>query len=294
MDNFYVYAYLDTRYKGSFVYGEYSFQYKPFYIGKGKGKRYLDHLCENGDNTHNQYKFRTISKIKKETGKPPLIIKLKEELSEEEAYQHEIDIITLIGLSNLTNITNGGSGGDTLSKHPNKEQIYKKISKKVKEAWTNEKRLKHSIRYSGKNNPRYGAEISKELRNKMSKSSMGQKAWNKGLTAENNDIVKQYSDKRRGQKLTRESRNKMSNAKKGVYDGENNPRYIDLTSYEKEIIELRFNLLSVVKIAKVLNKKYNLNISRVPIERILNKYNINGRDLFYKIKTGEIGISDVL
>ena len=289
MSNFFIYAYLDIRKKGLFVYGDYTFEYKPFYIGKGKGKRHLDHLHENADNTCNQHKLRTISKIKIETGNLPLIIKLKEGLSEEEAYQHEIDIITLIGLINLTNITVGGNGGDTLSNHPDKEQIYKRIKK----SWTKEKRLKHSIRYSGENNPRYGVKIPKEVRNKMSLSSIGQKAWNKGLTAKNTAIVKQYSDKRRGQKLTKESREKMSNAKVGIYDGENNPRYIDLSSYEKEIIELRFQSLSVIEIAKVLNKKYNLNISRVPIERILDKYQINGRDMFYKIKHEGMTINDI-
>jgi hypothetical protein len=43
-DIFYVYVYLYPRFHWDYVYENLKFEYKPFYIGKGKNNRYLDHL----------------------------------------------------------------------------------------------------------------------------------------------------------------------------------------------------------------------------------------------------------
>ena len=114
---FYVYAYLDPRKPGKYVYGEYSFDYEPFYIGKGGTKRQIKrHLFETRDRTKNTMKYNKIQKIIKETGNNPILIKVKNNLKENEAFAIEDILIQLIGridLKNgsLTNLTNGLYGG---------------------------------------------------------------------------------------------------------------------------------------------------------------------------------------
>lgn len=106
---FYVYAYLDNRKPGKYKYGEYEFDYEPFYIGKGKGKRYqrLDQ--------RNVLACRIINKINTVMNKKPIVIKLKTKLSEPVAFDYEKLLIKLIGRIDLktgalANFTDGGEG----------------------------------------------------------------------------------------------------------------------------------------------------------------------------------------
>lgn len=93
---YYVYAYLDPRKRGNYTYGEYNFEYEPFYIGKGTDNRYLKHLTETKADTSNISKFRTISKILS-NDLVPTIVKIKSGLLESEAYFLETQLIKLIG-----------------------------------------------------------------------------------------------------------------------------------------------------------------------------------------------------
>lgn len=43
-NKFYVYVYLDPRKPGKYKYGEYEFDYEPFYVGKGTGRRIRNHF----------------------------------------------------------------------------------------------------------------------------------------------------------------------------------------------------------------------------------------------------------
>ena len=62
MDNFYVYAYLDPRKPGKFVYGNFIFDFEPFYVGKGKDNRITEGLVSKREN---KFKIAKINKIKK-------------------------------------------------------------------------------------------------------------------------------------------------------------------------------------------------------------------------------------
>ncbi len=144
---YYTYAYL--REDGS-----------PYYIGKGKGKRWY-------------YKYGKNCKPPKDRSR---IIKLKQNLIEEEAFKHEIYMIAVFGkkcdgTGILMNIADGGNAPPKIygDKHHMKTEEYKKrVSEKLK----------------GKNNPRYGKSapnkgtaISEDLRKKITGEGNGKSRW---------------------------------------------------------------------------------------------------------------------
>jgi len=117
MENiYYVYVYMDPLKPGSYSYKglNFSFLYEPFYIGKGKKRRYLSHLNENNLNSNNTFMNNKLKKILKLVTEP-FILKLYENLTEEDAYNIEIDLISKIGKRTkkqgpLTNLSDGGGG----------------------------------------------------------------------------------------------------------------------------------------------------------------------------------------
>lgn len=106
----YVYAYCDPRKPGNFNYGEFHFDFEPFYIGKGKGKRAFQHLRCN-EHSKKAYKIRKILRLG--FNLQPII--LIQNLSDENACRKEIELIRLIGRNDiekgpLLNLTDGGEG----------------------------------------------------------------------------------------------------------------------------------------------------------------------------------------
>jgi hypothetical protein len=105
---YYTYAYLNS-------------QGKPYYVGKGKG----DRCYYNGGRNCNTPKDRKN------------IIKLKQNLTEEEAFRHEVYMISVLGkkcdeTGMLRNISDGGNAPPTFygDNHPTKRQeVREKISK---------------------------------------------------------------------------------------------------------------------------------------------------------------------
>lgn len=111
---FYNYVYLDPRKPGNYIYQDFSFDYEPFYVGKGFGTRIFSHLSETESNSCNKFKVRKINKIRS-VGLEPIILKICENLDEETAQHNEIKYIKEIGkitdqTGTLVNLTNGGEG----------------------------------------------------------------------------------------------------------------------------------------------------------------------------------------
>lgn len=110
----YVYIYLDNRKPGLYIYREKVFYYQPFYVGVGTGNRINSHL--KFDSLINPtIKNRTILKIQKSLGCDPIRFKIYENLTYDEAFKIEKEIINLFGRRDnntgiLANLTNGGEG----------------------------------------------------------------------------------------------------------------------------------------------------------------------------------------
>lgn len=112
MKEYYVYVYLDTRNPGKYIYEDLEFNYEPFYVGKGKNRRYKDHYKLRLNNIgHFYHKLNSMIN----DGFVPEIIFIKDNMSEDDAFRLEIEMIKKIGkISNntgtLTNLTDGGEG----------------------------------------------------------------------------------------------------------------------------------------------------------------------------------------
>jgi hypothetical protein len=144
----------------------------PYYIGKGKGKRLY-------------YKYGKNCQPPKDRGR---IIKLKQNLTEEEAFKHEIYMIAVFGkkcdgTGILMNIADGGNAPPVISgdkHHMKKEENKRKVSEKLK----------------GKNNPRWGKEpwnkgisIKEEARQKIIGEGNGVAQWWKLTFNDDRELV---------------------------------------------------------------------------------------------------------
>lgn len=120
MQNKYIYAYLDTRIPGPFEYLGVTFSHQPFYVGKGQGRRWREHIRLGDRCPFNPRKGRRVEVIRRETGLEPLVVIVRDTLTNDEANRVEASFIKAIGrhdlsLGPLLNLTDGGDGANNIS-----------------------------------------------------------------------------------------------------------------------------------------------------------------------------------
>lgn len=220
-NEFYVYLLLDPR----------KF-YLPFYVGKGKGNRCSHHLRKKyGSNTIKQ---RIVDKIYSVGLKPKIMI-WKNNLTEQEAYDVEIELIKRFGkICNksgiLSNLTDGGEG---LSGHTFSEEHKRKIGEahrgKIVSEETREKQ-----RIIAQNRPPISEETKKKKSDNIQKriadgwiSPLRGKKLSEDHRAKVIQTLQHGNATFQGRKHTEEAKKKISNVHKGktgyCSKGNNNP-----------------------------------------------------------------------
>ena len=201
----------------------------PYYIGKGKGKRLYQK-----DKWHNPPK--DISRI----------LVLKEDITEEEAFKHEIYMIAVFGRKDLGtgilhNKTDGGDGvsGAIISEETKRKNRKSKVGRKWwNDGCGNEKfciecpgegwvlgMSEETAKNKGKilRGKKRTEEIKKEIGILTRKRNIGRKWWNDGCG--NNKFCIECPGEGWVLGANQETKRKQSEARKGKYIGENNPLY---------------------------------------------------------------------
>ena len=152
----YVYIYLDPRKPGKYVYGDYVFEYEPFYVGKGSGGRMMNHMQPSKLELNIPKSIR-INEILQDN-KTPIVKKVVDNIDSKNAYFIEGFLLNTIGKE----INNNGPllnimGANFNGTHRHSEETKKLISiaGKNRKQISEKTRLKLKMSKLGKNNPQY-------------------------------------------------------------------------------------------------------------------------------------------
>jgi hypothetical protein len=265
---YYTYVYLNPLKSGKFEYEKLKFNYSPFYVGKGKGKRMFHHYNNKTLNSDlNKHKTNTIKQILRNE-KLPIIVKFSEKLFENEAFDDEIFLIKTIGRSdlNLGPLTNMTNGGDGCSGHlwqigrKHTEETKKKISDTLKKTsiWVTNNPSKTKEHREMMSKLLKGRKFSNETRRKISESSKGKK-----LSKETKKKIGESTKQRIEIYKTKEYRNKISKANKGKK--RNNIHKLNMVLGKKKTRKLKLKLLN-----DIIFTKENINLSTNEIMKVIN------------------------
>ena len=117
-NSFYVYVYRDSA--GN-----------PFYVGKGKGRRFRQHLHACHNPKRRSYRTMFYTKLRKmaRLGEKPVIDTIKDNLTEEDAFQWEKHYIALWGRRDIKTgcLCNHSDGGEGQTGHRHSEESRQKM-----------------------------------------------------------------------------------------------------------------------------------------------------------------------
>lgn len=259
---YYVYLLLDSSKPGEYHYGDFKFDYEPFYVGKGKGYRIKNTTL---DLRTNYFKTKKIKKLNRNNIEI-IKIKLFENIDNDEAIQKEIMLIKTIGRRNLNmgplvNLTDGGEG---LSGFVYTEETLKKRSKSQTgegngffgHKHTEENKKKHSLLVRGKSHPMYGKKHTEESikklkehrKNKISNDIIKESCqkFNKSVLMFNlnMDFIKEFSSVKECSKETGINESIISKCCRG-----------DIKSPTRYFFKYKYNE------SKIKNNKFIININ---------------------------------
>jgi hypothetical protein len=117
--DYYVYVYFNQTKLGIWRFRDFKFTNQPFYVGKGRKRREIVHLCPHMRNQHN-VKNSIIKSIFNKCSESPIHFRIYENLTNSEAIQIEKEFIKKFGrIDNksgiLANGTDGGDGANNFS-----------------------------------------------------------------------------------------------------------------------------------------------------------------------------------
>lgn len=245
---YYVYTYLNPEVPGQFIYDSIKFDYEPFYVGKGTGKRCYYHIMNASRNIKNNTPFYNKIKELKWKNLLPEIKIIQYFDDEQSAYNFETNLISKIGSNFIFEIKDGPLKNTCLIAQPpnHKGKTYEEIY--GIERAVEQKRIRHEKQLAVGGFFK-GHKHSIESKNKISQKFKGPTGLNTGKK-HSKEFGEAISKAKKGKHLGREC--KLSK-KYFIYNTITNEKYEAIGQHEINQLAKKFNL-SVGTLHKSLYK----------------------------------------
>lgn len=232
MNRYYTYIYLDPRKLGRFEYdsGKVCFDLEPVYVGKGINGRAESHWnhIKQGGKLKERSPFLCKLKSLYNKGLEPIIIKVLENVTEEEAFDEEIRLIWVtgrkdLGMGTLLNMTWGGDG---IRGYIHTEEDRKANSERQIKRFEDPKERKKTSKASKKH---YASAEGQITKNKIAKKckEISILLWENRTDEEYNEVCEKISKSNSGKIRTEEHKENYSKLKNEFYLSEEGQKVKD-------------------------------------------------------------------